>query len=85
MMQRADQLLASQEETCVIELLIYRDPVNGTRQRSWLRHYATSPNVIGSIPDELIGFFNSPNPSSSTVARGDSASNRNEYQESSCG
>jgi hypothetical protein len=29
----------------------------GTRQRSWLRHYATSRKVAGLIPDEVIGFF----------------------------
>jgi hypothetical protein len=29
-----------------------------TRYRSWLRHYATSRKVVGSIPDEIIGFFN---------------------------
>jgi hypothetical protein len=28
----------------------------GTRQRSWLRHYATSREVVGSIPDE-VDFF----------------------------
>jgi hypothetical protein len=26
-------------------------------QRSWLRHYATSRKVAGSIPDEVIGVF----------------------------
>jgi hypothetical protein len=30
----------------------------GTRKRSWLRHYATSRKVAGSILDESIGFFN---------------------------
>jgi hypothetical protein len=35
---------------------------------SWLRHYATSPKVVGSIPYEVIGFFNWPNPSSRTMA-----------------
>jgi hypothetical protein len=25
--------------------------------RSWLRHYATSRKITGSIPDEVIGFF----------------------------
>jgi hypothetical protein len=34
---------------------------------SWLRHYATSRMVAGSIPN-VIGFFNWPNPSSRTVA-----------------
>jgi hypothetical protein len=35
---------------------------------SWLRHYDTSWKVAGSITDEVIGFFNSPNPSSHTMA-----------------
>jgi hypothetical protein len=39
-----------------------------------------------SIPDEVIAFFNLPHPSSRTMALWvDSASNRNEYQESSWG
>jgi hypothetical protein len=42
----------------------------GTLWRSWLRHYATSRKVAGSIPDEVIGFFNGPNPSSRTVTLG---------------
>jgi hypothetical protein len=29
----------------------------GTRQRSWLRQYATSRKVVGLSPDEVIGFF----------------------------
>jgi hypothetical protein len=41
-----------------------------TVTRSWLRHYATSRKVAGSIPDEVIGFFNWPHPSSPTVALG---------------
>jgi hypothetical protein len=36
----------------------------GTRQRSWLRHYATSQKVAGSIPDKIIAFFYFPNLSS---------------------
>jgi hypothetical protein len=36
--------------------------------RSWLRHYSTSRKVAGSIPDEINGFFNLPNPSSRTVS-----------------
>jgi hypothetical protein len=31
--------------------------------RSWLRHYAASQEVAGSILDEVIGFFNLTNPS----------------------
>jgi hypothetical protein len=34
----------------------------------WLRQHATSRKVAGSIPNEVIGFFNSPNPSSRTIA-----------------
>jgi hypothetical protein len=53
------------------------------RYRSWLRHYATSRKVTGSIPNEVIGSFDWPNPSSLHHGPGvDSASNRNEYQES---
>jgi hypothetical protein len=33
----------------------------------WLRHYATSRKVSGSVPDEFIGFLDSPNPSSRTM------------------
>jgi hypothetical protein len=33
-------------------------------------HYATSRKVAGSILDEVIGFFNLPNPSSRTMALG---------------
>jgi hypothetical protein len=52
----------------------------------WLRHYAISRKIAGWVPDEVIGFFNLPNPSSRTMAlRVDSASNRNEYQGSSWG
>jgi hypothetical protein len=36
--------------------------LRGTRWRSWLRHYATSPKVAGSIPDEVTEFFKCPNP-----------------------
>jgi hypothetical protein len=28
------------------------------QSRSWLRHYATSSKVAGSIPDKAIGIFN---------------------------
>jgi hypothetical protein len=42
------------------------------------RHYVTSRKVSGSIPDEVTGFFNLPNPSSRTYSTGvDSASNIN--------
>jgi hypothetical protein len=45
---------------------------------------AISREVVGSIPDEVTGFLNWPNPSSSNYGPGvDSASNSNKYQESS--
>jgi hypothetical protein len=50
----------------------FRDRGGGTRGRSWLRHYATSRKVTGSSPDEIIGFFNWPNPSSRTMVLGSS-------------
>jgi hypothetical protein len=37
---------------------------------SWFRHYVTSRMVAGSIPDEVIGFINLPNPSSRTLVLG---------------
>jgi hypothetical protein len=42
----------------------------GTRWRSWLRHGATSWQVMGSIPDGVIGIFHWHNPSSRTMALG---------------
>jgi hypothetical protein len=42
----------------------------GTRYRSWLRYYAISRKVAGSIPDEIIGIFNLHNSSSRTTALG---------------
>jgi hypothetical protein len=44
--------------------------MGGTLQCSWLRHYATSRKVMGSIPDEVVAFFNLPNPSSRTMGLG---------------
>jgi hypothetical protein len=38
--------------------------------KRWLRHYVTSRKVAGSISDEITEFFNSPNPSSRTMALG---------------
>jgi hypothetical protein len=37
---------------------------------TWMKQYATSRKVVGSIPDEVIGFFNWLNPSSRIMARG---------------
>ena len=50
----------------------------GIRWRSWLRHYATSRKVAGSIPDGVIGNFHWHNPSRHTIGPVvDSAFNRN--------
>jgi hypothetical protein len=35
-----------------------------------LRNYATGQKVAGSVPNEVIGFFNGPNPSSRITAQG---------------
>ena len=42
----------------------------GTRWRSWLRHWAISRNIAGSIPDGVIEIFHWNNPSSLTMALG---------------
>jgi hypothetical protein len=53
-----------------------------TRYRSWLRHYVTNRKVAGSSPDE-VDFFQSTQSFQPHYGPGvDSASNRNEYQES---
>jgi hypothetical protein len=47
----------------------------GRAVAQWLRHYATNQQVVSSIPDGVIGIFQS------HCGPGvDSASNRNEYQ-----
>jgi len=53
----------------------------GTRWRSWLRLWATSRKVVGSIPDGVTEIIHWRNPSGRTMTLVDSASNRNEYQE----
>jgi len=42
----------------------------GTGWRSWLRHYATSRKVAGSIPDGVTGIFHWHNPPGRTMALG---------------
>jgi hypothetical protein len=44
--------------------------VGGTRLRSWLRHFATSWKIAGSIADGVIGIFYSHNHSGRTMALG---------------
>ena len=36
----------------------------------WLKHYATNQQVVGSIPDGVIGIFQRHNPSSRIMALG---------------
>jgi hypothetical protein len=38
-----------------------------TLYRNWLRHYAATRKVVGSISEVVISIFNWPNPSSSTM------------------
>jgi len=51
--------------------------MRGTRWRSWLRHYATSRKVAGSIPDGVIDIIL---PAHCGPGVG-SASNGNKYQD----
>ena len=44
--------------------------VRGTRWRSWLRRFATSPNVAGSTPCGIIWIFHWLKPSGRTMAVG---------------
>jgi len=56
--------------------------LKGTRWRVWLRHWATSRKVAGSIPDGVIGNFSLTLSFRPHYGPGvDSASNRNVYQE----
>jgi hypothetical protein len=50
----------------------YCSPCDGAsgNMDGWLRHYATRPKVVGSIPVEIVGFFSWPNASSHTMALG---------------
>ena len=50
----------------------------GTQSRSWLRHCPTSRKVAGSVPDRVIGIFQSTSHYGPGV---DSAFNRDECQE----
>jgi hypothetical protein len=72
-----DSKLRAFSDTCPTDIMLfYRRKclipfrkAEGTRKRSWLRHYATSRKVAGSIIDE-VDFLNLPNPSSRTMALG---------------
>jgi hypothetical protein len=41
----------------VLTAVALTDIIMGTRKRCWLRHYATARKVVGSLPDEVTGFF----------------------------
>jgi hypothetical protein len=67
--------------TKIIMNIDIRD-MRDARSRNWLRYYAKSRKVVVSIPLEVNGFFNLPNPFSPHYgSRVDPAPNRNEYQE----
>jgi hypothetical protein len=69
-----------------LSFLVFLFVSGGTRWRSWLRHYATSRKVAGSIPDDVIRFFQCTESFQSHYGSGvDSAFKRNEYQESCWG
>jgi len=56
--------------------------MNTTRWRSWLRHFATSRKIAGSIPGSATWIFHWHNPSRPHYDPGvDPANNRNECQE----
>ena len=58
----------------------------GTAVAQWLSYCATNRNVVGSIPDGVIGIFHWHNTSARSMALGvDSAANRNENQENFLG
>ena len=58
-------------EDCYISYILIH--VKGsTRWYSWLRHYATSRKVTGSIPDGVTGIFRLHNPSGRTIVLGNS-------------
>jgi hypothetical protein len=66
--QRPDFFIPGESPRCRLDMRLgeYR----GTRYRSWLSHYAISRKVAGSFPGEVTGFFNWPDPSSSTMILG---------------
>jgi hypothetical protein len=55
---------------CLFSYLFIYSFFNGEHVLAWLRHYAMSHKVTGSIPDEVTGFLSSSNPSSRTTALG---------------
>ena len=58
-------------QECMV--LYFSSPIQfqvGTRERSWLSHYAISRKVADSIPDGVTGIFHWHNPSGRTMALG---------------
>ena len=51
-------------------ILTITDCSSGRALAQWLRHYATNRQVAGSIPDGVIGIFQSHNPSGRTMFLG---------------
>jgi hypothetical protein len=62
--KRSKTRLLNQEVHILLLLLLLRGSV------IWLSDYAKSRKVTGSIPDEVVGFFNWPNHSSRIMALG---------------
>jgi hypothetical protein len=65
-MNYSDNCLDRLRTTTKTSVWIHDDPVEiwtcqmkseGERNRSWLRHYATSRKLVGSIPDEVLDFL----------------------------
>jgi hypothetical protein len=54
----------------LVYIMVCNSSAGGTRWRSWLKNYATSRKVAGSIPGDVIGFFSWPNTSSRTTTGG---------------
>jgi hypothetical protein len=76
-------LIPASKEPKAVEPRVSKEKgdVIGGWKRSLLKHYTTIRKVAGSSLDQVIGFFNLPNPSSCGPGVC-SVSNRNEYQKS---
>jgi hypothetical protein len=68
----AATVIGSLRNVYMLEYINLRDEIYSavTRvvMRIWLRHYATSPKVACSIPDDATGFLTLPNSSSCSMA-----------------
>jgi hypothetical protein len=76
-MKSTKEILYRCSSVGIVTRLLSRFPVRGEislltnrLDRLWLRHNAASRKVAGSIPDEVIGYFNLLNLSSCTMTVG---------------